>query len=678
MKEKLTGSLRYRMTVLFGLVVLIGCLVLTFVSVNRAGSALKSEAEQAMLKLIKQAAETQDSRIQARIYTIESIASRNVIRGISGERESTVEEKLKTLVDEQKRVKNLNFKQFGIADLKGNALFFDGRTANVADRDYFKAAVGGKTAVSSTILSRIDNTIVVAYATPIRHYATDEITGVLIGLVDANKFSEMLSGITYGRTGFAYAVDGTGKTIAHREIERVISQENVIEKARSDKSLAPVAEAVSKMLKEKEGIATYSFQGQKKIIAYAPIKSTGWTLVVTAPESEVLEKTASLKHAMLIISAVIILAALLLTYLMAGAISKPLIRAVDFLDHIAGGDFTRPVSDRFLRMKDEIGKLARAVDGLQANIKPMLSSIKEGAKVLSGNSENLSAASEEIASSSSEVAKAIEQVAAGASEQAEHLQEILKLTEDIADHLENVKNELGNVKEGSEEASRLAGVGKKELDVLIASINGVHEAFRVVGEKLTALSNSVNQVGEILEAINNIADQTNLLALNAAIEAARAGEAGRGFAVVAEEVRKLAEESRASSDKIKELLGAITAETDEVVNTSEKVSKQVAEQLESVNNTVKSFDDILDSVMAIMPKIEETYRRLDSTIKAKDTILDRVQSISAVSEEASASAQQISASAEELSASTEEIAANAQEVLKVAKNLEEQVERFKV
>lgn len=666
------------MTVLFGLVVLIGCLVLTFVSVNRAGSALGTEAEQAMLKLIKQAAETQDSKIQARIYTVESIANRNVIRGKSGDRETTVQEKLQTLIDEQKRAESLGFKQFGIADKEGNAFFSDNSNANVADRDYFKDALGGKTAISSTIVSRVDNSVILAYATPIHHYTTNEITGVLIGLVDAKKFCEMVSGITYGRTGFAYAVDGTGKTIAHKEIERVMSQENVIEKARSDKSLVPVAEAVSRMVKGKEGISTYSFQGQKKIIAYAPIRSTGWTIVVTAPESEVLEKTANLKHTMLIISTIIILMALLLTYLMAGTISTPLTQAVDFLDHIAGGDFTRPVSDRFLRMKDEIGKLARAVDRLQANIKPMLSSIKEGAKALSGDSENLSAASEEIASSSGEVAKAIEQVAAGASEQAGHLQEILKLTENITSNLENVENELGNVKDGSEETSRLAGLGKKELDGLVASINGVREAFRAVAEKLTALNSSVNQVGEILEVINGIADQTNLLALNAAIEAARAGEAGRGFAVVADEVRKLAEESRASSDKIKELLGTIAEETNEVVNTSENVDKQVVKQLENVANTVKSFDDILDSVMAITPKIEETYRHMDSTVKAKDTILDRVQSISAVSEEASASAQQISASAEELSASTEEIAANAQEVLKVAKNLEEQVERFKI
>ncbi|MGB9920726.1 MAG: methyl-accepting chemotaxis protein [Moorellales bacterium] len=290
----------------------------------------------------------------------------------------------------------------------------------------------------------------------------------------------------------------------------------------------------------------------------------------------------------------------------------------------------------------------------------------------------LGAASEEIAASSGEVAKAIQQVAAGATDQSGHLQEMVGLIQNITGSLERVYAELGKVKASSEETSRLAGVGKKELDLLVNSIRAVREAFKVVTERLSALSGSVNQIGEILEVMNGIADQTNLLALNAAIEAARAGEAGRGFAVVADEVRKLAEQSRASSDKIRALLGSIGSETNEVVHTSEEVSRQVVSQLENVENTVRAFDNILDSVAAIAPMIEATYREVDATVRAKDVVLDRVQSVSAVAEEAAASAEEISASAEELSASTQEIASTAQEVMKVAKRLEEQAERFKI
>ncbi|HAA90699.1 MAG TPA: methyl-accepting chemotaxis protein [Peptococcaceae bacterium] len=681
MLGRLSGSLGTRMIVLFGLIVLIGCLALGLVSEDRAGSALEAEAKEAMLKVVKQAAETVDSRVQARMYVVESIANRNVIRGIQGDHEATLEEKLEALRDEQKRAESLGFKQFGITDKYGNAFFSDGSRANIADRDYFKAALGGRTVVSSTLVSKLDNSIVFAFATPVRHYATNEITGVLIGVMDGTRLSQLMASVTYGRTGYATAVDSTGKTIGHKDTERVISEENILEQAKSNQALAPLAEIVSKMAKGEEGVATYTFQGQEKLMAYAPVKTTGWSIAVTAPKTEVLEKVASLKQSVLLVSILIILVALALTFVMTRTITTPIIDLTRIVKRFAEYDFRFDENDKaaqHLKRKDEIGQIANALATMQTNILSLIKALRTDAQTLSSNSESLSAASEEIASSSDEVAKAIQQVASGASEQATHLQEILELMGNITTSLEKVYDELGRVKANSEETSRLADTGKKELDTLIASINDVREAFRLVVEKLEALKGSVEQVGEILEVINGIADQTNLLALNAAIEAARAGEAGRGFAVVADEVRKLAEQSRASSDKIRELLNSIASETNEVVATSEEVTRQVASQLENVEHTVKAFDDILDSVAAMAPMIESTYREMDSTVKAKDVVLDRVQSISAVSEETSASSEEISASAEELSASTQEIAANAQQVLEVAKRLEEQVERFKV
>lgn len=421
--------------------------------------------------------------------------------------------------------------------------------------------------------------------------------------------------------------------------------------------------------------------GTKALTAYSPLRDANDKIVgmwfVGVPVA-FQQAAAQFSLNMLWFGIVIVLAIILASVMIARNLTTPLSVAVDQLGLIASGDFTRPVPEKFLRMKDEIGKLTQAVDQLQSRIRPLLSGLKTDAKTLASNSETLSAASEEIASSSGEVAKAIQQVASGASEQADHLQEILGLIENITTSLERVNTELGRVTANSEETSRLADTGKKELDSLIVSIKGVREAFKIVVERLEVLKGSVSQVEEILEVINGIAEQTNLLALNAAIEAARAGEAGRGFAVVADEVRKLAEQSRASSDKISVLLNNITSETNEVVSTSEEVTRQIASQLDNVDHTNKAFDAILKSVAAIAPIIEATYREMDSTMKAKDVVLDRVQSVSAVSEEASASAQEISASAEELSASTQEIAANAQQVMEVAKRLEEQVERFKV
>ncbi|MBE3580982.1 MAG: methyl-accepting chemotaxis protein [Thermoanaerobacteraceae bacterium] len=675
------GSLLLQMTLVFGLIVAIGCLVLSWVSETRAAAALEAEAREAMLKVARQVAEAQDTRIQARSYVVETLANRNVIRGRSGEREATLEEKIQLLNEELEKAKTLGFKRLAVLDRNGNAVYQDGSTANLADREYFRKALDGNTNVSSSMVSKVDQTVIFGYGTPIRHYATGEIVGVLAGIVDGAKFSELVGSITYGRTGYAFAVDGTGKIIAHKDTQKALSQENILEEAQSDPALASLAEVVAKMVQGGEGVASYTLQGQEMIIAYAPLKTTGWSIAVTAPRDEVLERAASLRRSVLLVSLLVIVLAVGLTYVMARSITTPVVDLARIVTRFAKYDFRFDEKDRavrHLKRKDEVGQIANALAGMQSNLINLIRDLKTEAQTLSGNSASLSAASEEMASSSDEVAKAIQQVAAGAGEQAGHLQEILGLMENITTSLERVRTELGRVKTTSEDTSVRADAGKKELDNLVGSIEGVREAFKMVVEKLEVLQGSVGQVEEILEVINGIAEQTNLLALNAAIEAARAGEAGRGFAVVAEEVRKLAEQSRASSDKIRDLLGSITLRTNEVVSTSEKVTSEVANQLNNVENTLKAFDDILAAVTGVGPMVEATYREVEATVKAKDVVLERVQSISAVAEETSASAEEISASAEELSASTQEIASNAQQVLEVARRLEGQVERFQV
>lgn len=491
-------------------------------------------------------------------------------------------------------------------------------------------------------------------------------TAVAAADVSLDQIQSNIMRTKVGEKGYAALLTENGTIIVHPTKEMILT--NIAEKYDFGKTI----------VNNKSGNLKYRFGGEDKISGFEQSKLTGWIAIATMPQSEYATKLNKSIVYVLVILAIISVLAVIIGLFLAGNIANPILLGVSYLETVANGDFTGNVAEQFLRRHDEIGRLAEAINKLQANIRPLLSELKTSVETLTKNSEALSAVSQEIAASSNDVAKAIQEVASGASNQAQDLQEIVSLIGNITTSLEKVYNELGHVKENSEETSRLANTGKKELDDLISSISGVREAFEVVVEKLGILKGSVGQVGEILEIIKGIAEQTNLLALNAAIEAARAGDAGRGFAVVADEIRKLAEQTRVSSDKISALLNDITSETDEVVKTSEEVTAQVNNQLENVENTIKAFDNILESVAAIAPMIKATYTEVDNTVKAKDIVLERVENISAVSEETSASAEEISASAEELAASTQEIAANAQQVLEVAKRIEKQVEQFKV
>src|SRR5581483_11393541 len=153
-------------------------------------------------------------------------------------------------------------------------------------------------------------------------------------------------------------------------------------------------------------------------------------------------------------------------------------------------------------------------------------------------------------------------------------------------------------------------------------------------ERTLALAERVAEIGAILDLINDIADQTNLLALNAAIEAARAGESGRGFAVVAEEVRRLAERSKASASDIATIIEGVHAETNATVMAMEKGAKQMQQGL-----------SLLETVTDATAQVRLTTQQQRS---ATGQVVETMEQLTDASRQVSATAQQIAAAASSL------------------------------
>ena len=632
-------SLKSRMLVSFGSTVLAACLLLSLLSYYQANRAIEGEAMEAMQRAARQAAETLDNHIQTGIGVVETLANRNIIRGKWGERESTLDEKLQLLGEELKRLSSSRFKDFVIADREGNAYTTAGTRVNVADREYFKSAVTGKTVVSSTIVSKADGSVVFTYSVPVRHYATGEITGVLIGVVDAEKFSELLSGVTYARTGYAVVVDSTGKTIAHKDYERVKSQENILEQAKSNQSLAPLASIVARMARGEEGVAAYTFGGQQKIIAFAPVNTTGWAVSITAPVAEVMEKTASLKRAMALASALIVLAALGLTLLLSGNIARPIADLTEIMEKLAKYDFTFDEGHRaveYLKRKDEIGQFARSMAAMQTNVIELVKEIQAGA-------QNLAAHSQELAASAEEVSATVEEVAS--------------TTAEVASMAERSLENASLTAEESKKVAAVAQSGGETVEKTVAKIRSIASSAELMGRSVQNLGELSSRIGNITNVITGIAEQTNLLALNAAIEAARAGEQGRGFAVVAEEVRKLAEQSAAAAKEIGQLIGQIQSGVKEAVAAMEGGAAEVKEGVDMAAEAGSALK-------AITGAIQKNIELLDEILQG--------------AKQASEGTQQLAASNQQVTSTIQQVAGSTQQLAEIAGRLQSLAGKFRV
>jgi methyl-accepting chemotaxis protein len=411
-------------------------------------------------------------------------------------------------------------------------------------------------------------------------------------------------------------------------------------------------------------------------------------------------------------------------------------RMIAYLQNMAGvagklanGDLTETVTPTSPR-----DRLGNAFKEMIESLRSSVSQITENAANVGAASEQLAAIADQAGQATSQIATTIQQVASGTAQQTESVTRTAASVEQMGNAIDGVAkgaqdqtvavtkaaeitNRISAViaqvsrnatsgAQGSEQAAQMAKGGVQTVKATIQGMETIQAKVALSSQKVQEMGTRSEQIGLIVDTIEDIASQTNLLALNAAIEAARAGDQGKGFAVVADEVRKLAEKSAVATKEIGGLVkdiqrtvadaisamqaGSVEVENGVVqANQAGKVLSEIFQSAEEVNRQVVAIataasemgglsNDLVAATDAVSAVVEENTAATEEMAANASEVTHAIENIASVSEENSASVEEVSASAEEMSSQVEEVTASAQSLAEMAQALQQIVAQFKL
>lgn len=238
-----------------------------------------------------------------------------------------------------------------------------------------------------------------------------------------------------------------------------------------------------------------------------------------------------------------------------------------------------------------------------------------------------------LSSSTREIATTIEQQEKTAQMQSASVNETSTTMAELGSSARHTAEQSVSVSDKSREAQEAAKHGSEKVSQMVDSMGNLKDRVGVISEQILQLSEKNNQIGGIIGLVSDIANQTNMLALNAAVEAARAGEYGKGFAVVAGEIRKLADESKRSADKIQEILLEIKKATDSTVMATEEGNKKVESSVNLGRDVVQAFEKVFIAINSVFTSTEQITLNVKQQSVAINEVVQAVNSLNRGSQE---------------------------------------------